>query len=204
MGFTDGPTRWDPFVGHTSAVGSVAFSPDGKEIMAGTYGGAVYVRSIDGRQAFDGHAGRITSTIISPGAILSASMDDDTVRFWDPESHLPMDLSLIGDTTGIVAMSMSPDGSRIAAASMSDTISLWNSATRQLVSPPMRSPIISIPRIFARQRTAHSGVYGRNHLHMECGGRVARWRSSTCLARPHGRVLRPDARLAQGHRAERL
>jgi WD40 repeat protein len=52
-----------------------------------------------------------------------------------------MEMSLEGDSRDLTAITISPDGSRIAAASLNGTVYLWDATTRQLVSPPIDSPI---------------------------------------------------------------
>jgi WD40 repeat protein len=52
-----------------------------------------------------------------------------------------MEMSLEGDSRDLTAISISPDGSRIAAASLNGTVYLWDATAHQLVSPPIDSSI---------------------------------------------------------------
>jgi WD40 repeat protein len=52
-----------------------------------------------------------------------------------------MEMSLEGDNKDLISTTISPDGSRIAAASLNGTVYLWDATTRRLVLPPINSPI---------------------------------------------------------------
>jgi WD40 repeat protein len=52
-----------------------------------------------------------------------------------------MEMSLEGDSIALTAISIFPDGSRIAASSLNGTVYLWDATTRRLVSPPIDSHI---------------------------------------------------------------
>jgi WD40 repeat protein len=50
-------------------------------------------------------------------------------------------MSLEGDAKDLISTTISPDGRRIAAASLNGTIYLWDTTTLRLVSPLINSPI---------------------------------------------------------------
>jgi hypothetical protein len=76
-----------PQLGHSGNVSSVAFSPDGKQILSGSYDNTIKLWDVNtGREirTFSGHLSRVWSVAFSPDGkqILSGS-DDNTIKLWD-------------------------------------------------------------------------------------------------------------------------
>ena len=73
--------------GHTAAVGSVAFSPDGKTLASGSADGTARLWDVATHRqitALAGHAGAAGSVAFSPdGKALASGSADQTVRLWD-------------------------------------------------------------------------------------------------------------------------
>jgi WD40 repeat protein len=77
-----------PFKGHTNAVRSVAFSPDGQHIVSGSFDQTVCVWDSQTGQVvagpFTGHTGWIWSVAFFPnGQQIVSGSDDQSVRVWD-------------------------------------------------------------------------------------------------------------------------
>ncbi|KZP18437.1 hypothetical protein FIBSPDRAFT_956229 [Athelia psychrophila] len=77
----------------------------------------------------------IASTLVASKFILSASIEDNIIRFWEADTLHPMEISLVGhsETEGFVVVTMSPNAERVAAVSTANTVSMWDAVTRQLV-----------------------------------------------------------------------
>ena len=77
-----------PLTGHTDAVCSVAFSPDGKTLASGSDDGTVRLWDVATHRQIGspltGHTGAVDSVAFSPdGKTLASGSDDHTVRLWD-------------------------------------------------------------------------------------------------------------------------
>ncbi|KAF7980318.1 hypothetical protein HWV62_39120 [Athelia sp. TMB] len=125
--------------GAEDAAYAVAFTLDGKHIMSGGMNGAVRMWEVP---PYTVNATSISSTVITSSTILSASFEDNIIRHWDVDSFLPLDVSLVGNTSqGFSILAISSDERRIAALSTAHLVSLWDAGTRELVCPPMTPSI---------------------------------------------------------------
>jgi ribosome assembly protein 4 len=62
---------------------------------------------------------------------------DNTARIWDCDTCTPVH-TLKGHTSWVLAVSWSPDDSRIATGSMDNTVRLWDSKTGRQIGNPMK------------------------------------------------------------------
>ncbi|KIM73369.1 hypothetical protein PILCRDRAFT_15275 [Piloderma croceum F 1598] len=77
-----------PFEGHTDSVSSVAFSPDGQQIVSGSSDQTVRVWDVKMGEltagSWEGHTGWVSSVAFSPnGQQIVLGSDEKTVRMWD-------------------------------------------------------------------------------------------------------------------------
>jgi WD40 repeat protein len=119
--------------GHTGAVFSVAFSPDGKTLASGTDDHTIRLWDVaTGRptgQPLTGHTGTVLSVAFSPdGRILASGSVDDTIRLWDMFTGRPIGEPLTGHTRSVTSVAFSPDGRILASGSHDGTIRLWDVA----------------------------------------------------------------------------
>jgi WD40 repeat protein len=124
---------------HAGQIWSVAFSPDGKRVVAG--GGDHVVRLWDvatGKllRRFEGHTWGVSHVAFSPDGnhILSAGSYDRTVRLWDAEGGKSLQC-LEGFDAGVMTAVFSPDGKQALTSTggsgenMGGTVQLWDLAT---------------------------------------------------------------------------
>src|SRR5262249_30410719 len=117
--------------GHTNAVFSVAFSPDGSRLAASSLGGVIKVWAWDTAVAQDpltlkGHTSSVYGVAFSPDGLgLASGSLDGTIKVWDARSD-PEARSFEGRN-----VAFSPDGKWLASTSWSwaTTFTVWDTST---------------------------------------------------------------------------
>ncbi len=118
--------------GHTDSVVSVAYSPDGQTIAAGSDDHTIRLWNADTGahiRTLQGHTNRVKSVAYSPdGLTIASGSNDKTVRIWnaDTGAHIR---TLQGHTNWVFSAAYSPDGRTLASSSADDTIRIWNANT---------------------------------------------------------------------------
>jgi WD40 repeat protein len=132
--------------GPADYVDSVAFSPDGKTLAAGSADDTVWLWNLTdpARPAqlgppLTGPAYGVNSVAFSPdGKTLAAGSVDGTVWLWnlaDPARPAQLGPPLTGPAGAVLSVAFSPDGKTLAAGSVDQTIRLWNLPSNVLTGP---------------------------------------------------------------------
>lgn len=69
--------------------------------------------------------------------LVSAGLDDGTVRFWDVEQHRELGTPIRADPSGVIAVAFSPDGRTVASGAEDGTIRFWDAATHREIGSPL-------------------------------------------------------------------
>jgi WD40 repeat protein len=101
---------------------SVRFSPNGKLLATGLYGGQTQLWSTErwkpSGPPLGGHTARITQPEFSPdGLTLATASADGTVQLWDVATRKHVGPALTVDPDAFVSVAFTPDGSRLFAVS---------------------------------------------------------------------------------------
>jgi hypothetical protein len=148
------------FSGHAGEVNSVAFSPDGRTALSGSYGTLKLWDVATGKEirSFAGHTGPVFSVAFSPdgGTALSGS-DDKTLKLWDIATGKEI-RSFAGHTDSIHSVTFSPDGRSALSGSKDETLKLWDIATgREIRSFTAHAGLINSVAFSPDGRRALSG-----------------------------------------------
>ncbi len=115
---------------------SVAFSPDGTKLAAGTDTGEVRVWQVsDGTPllTFSEHTDWVWGLAFSPdGTMLASGSSDQTIRVWDITSEQCIHV-LRGHTHRVRSVTFSSDGTQLASASEDHTIRIWDVGNGELL-----------------------------------------------------------------------
>jgi WD40 repeat protein/serine/threonine protein kinase len=118
--------------GHGGLVLSIAFSPDRRLIVSGSADKTARIwDAATGRplHTLTGHECGVQSIAISPDGETIASASCMTVRLWDAASGKLVATLAAEWRSETAALSFSPDGAQIAAASEAGEIKVWNALT---------------------------------------------------------------------------
>jgi WD40 repeat protein len=129
--------------GHTDRVHSVAFSPDGRTLLSGSYDGTARLWDVATHRqigvSLNGHDGEVYSVAFSPnGKVVATGADDGMVRLWDVATHRQIGVPLNGHDGEINAVAFSPDGTILASGGADDgVVRLWDVASHRQIGVPL-------------------------------------------------------------------
>jgi WD40 repeat protein len=117
---------------HSYSVNSVAFSPDGKTALSGSWDNTVKWWDLSsGRviKSLDAHSNDVNAVAFSPdGKTALLGSYDNTVKWWDLESGRVIK-SLEAHSYSVNSVAFSPDGKTALSGSRDATTRLWNLET---------------------------------------------------------------------------
>ncbi|WP_091947147.1 c-type cytochrome [Methylorubrum salsuginis] len=117
--------------GHKGNVNAVAFLPDGRAVTAGA-DATVRVWSAAGEPATNVTLPSALSTLaVAPDGTIAAAGADATVRFLDAVGEIRASVEL--GPAPVIALALSPDGTRLAAAGAGGTVSVIERQTTKIL-----------------------------------------------------------------------
>ncbi|KAF9456289.1 hypothetical protein BDZ94DRAFT_1315293 [Collybia nuda] len=143
----DGTHLKYPISGHTEKVSSVAFSPDGKNILSGSHDGTIRMWNVHNGQAIGspliGHTGSgpILAVAFSPDSqyFVSGSADH-TLQLWKTDGAVQFGSLLKGHSGEVISVAFSPDSKQLVSSSNDWTIRLWDVVSGEHVGGPSKIP----------------------------------------------------------------
>ncbi len=110
-----------------------AFSPDGRYLAAGYFGGVVLLWDVGTRRVVGkplvGHTATAGALAFSrDGRLLATGGWDSSVRLWDVASHRQVGTSLEGHAGHITSLAFSPDDQVLASTGQDESVRLWEVA----------------------------------------------------------------------------
>ena len=134
------PYRLTTLSGTGGRITSVAFSPDGNVLVAGTVGntndGAIRLWNIETRErvAATGLTSGVESVVFSPdGRVVASGGWDGIVRLWNVP-NLDVMATLGGYSHSANSVAFSPDGKVLACGYSNGSVRLWGVKTRNLIA----------------------------------------------------------------------
>ncbi|KAE9385621.1 hypothetical protein BT96DRAFT_574609 [Gymnopus androsaceus JB14] len=117
---------------HEDEVNSVAFSPDGTQIVSGSGDQSVRIWDAStGKEMhkLEGHTDQVTSVAFSPdGTQIVSGSGDQSFRIWDASTGKEMH-KLEGHTDWVTSVAFSPDGTQIVSGSGDQSVRIWDAST---------------------------------------------------------------------------
>lgn len=168
------PYHFASLSGHTHAVFSVLFSPDGKVVASGSDDGTIGLWDVASstRLATLPQPGAINSVTFSPdGSTIASGSYDGNVHLWAVATG-QLITTLEAQGGEVLSVSYSPDGSTLASLSSDGKIRLWEVVTRKtdatLVGPPIGvgSVFFSPDVLFSPDGTILASWSGDNALRL--------------------------------------
>lgn len=122
-----------PLRGFDAPVTSVAISPDGRTLAAGSSAVRLFDLERPGQPVatLTGHPGTVSTVAFHPtGGTLATGGDDPGVRLWDLSRTGATPAVLGGHAGPVTSLAFGPTGRRLATAGRDGTVRLWDLATQ--------------------------------------------------------------------------
>jgi hypothetical protein len=120
-----------PLQGHQNGVHLVAFSPDGKSLVTGSFDNTVRLWDVAGRSLRKvlvvAKVFPVSATVSRTGGWIAAGFLDGELRVWDANGEPQKTLG--GHSLQVTGVAFTPDGAFLASASTDGSARLWDRAS---------------------------------------------------------------------------
>jgi WD40 repeat protein len=121
-----------------AGITSVAYSPDGKRIVSGSYDKTVRIWDASTGEAigkpFTGHGDIVKSVAFSPdGKYIVSGSHDKTVRIWDASTGEAIGKPFTGHGKEVISVAFSPDGKHVVSSSFDGTVRVWDATSKETI-----------------------------------------------------------------------
>jgi WD40 repeat protein/serine/threonine protein kinase len=137
---------------HDQLVSAIAFSPDGKTVLTGSYDHTARLWDAATGRPFGApmpHQDSVAAAAFSPdGKTVLTGSHDHTARLWDGTNGRPLARVLRHDR-GVTSVAFSPDGKTMLTGSGDGSARLWNADTCQPIGAPMHHELMVREAVFS-------------------------------------------------------
>ena len=157
--------------GHHSAVVTIAFSPDGTQIVSGSWDHTIRVWDAQSGNVIlgplEGHSSSVCSVAFSPdGKQIVSGSSDHTIQVWDAQSGNVILSPLEGHSSSVQSVSFSPDGKQIVSGSSDHTIRVWDAQSGNVILRPSEGHSQQVNSVaFPMDSERIASGYTDNHIH---------------------------------------
>jgi len=119
-------------IGHSGPVTRCVFSPDGTQVLSGSYDQTLKLWNVatgECHRTFSGHRSAVSSCVFSPdGTHVLSGSHDKTLKLWNVATG-ECYRTFSGHRSPVNSCVFSPDGTHVLSGSHDKTLKLWNVAT---------------------------------------------------------------------------
>jgi WD40 repeat protein len=123
------PTCLHTLTGHQQPVSSIAFSPDGRQLVSSSFDKTIKVWDTNSGKCLKtllGHRSRIWTVAFHPnGRTIASGGDDNNTKIWDLKRGRCIN-TIVGHTNAILSIELTPDGTHLASGNEDNTIRIWD------------------------------------------------------------------------------